>query len=398
MKSDSDRRVLIVDDDPLLREIVASKLIGDGYQVETAGDGIAATAAVTSPEIAAFDLICNDLNMPNLDGIAFLSRLAESGFNGAVIILSGEDDAIRRTAEAYAAESGLNVLGSLSKPFDPTRFDQLLLAARAPTDPAAEAAPAAISPDVLFAEDGGVIPFFQPQICARTGAVVGAEALVRLPLADGTVASPARILPAVDEHKLHWRLFFRMFEASIAELADWQKVGHAPEISVNIEPELLLDVSLPDRLRERAVAARVDPAKIVIEITENAAVSAAPEVLQVIARLRMYGFGISIDDFGMGHSNFERLRRLPFTELKIDRQFVADAPTDPVAAACVASSVGLARAAGVVVVAEGVERKSQLDHVTRAGADRIQGFLISKPLPAEMFRRFLDYPVRALAG
>ncbi|MCC2113012.1 MAG: EAL domain-containing protein [Hyphomicrobiales bacterium] len=382
-----------------MREIVASKLIRDGFLVETVGDGVAATAAITSPEIADFDLVCSDLNMPNLDGIAFLSRLAESGFKGAVIILSGENDAIRRTAETYAAESGLNVLGSLSKPFDPTRFDQLLLAAKSRIDHEIEDTPEDdISPDLLFAEDGGAIPYFQPQVCVRTGAVVGAEALVRLPLADGTIATPARILPIVGEHGLHSRLFFRMVEASINELTVWQKAGYAPDVSVNIDPGTLTDVSLPDRLRELATAARVDPMKIVIEITENAAISAAPEVLQVIARLRMYGFGISIDDFGMGHSNFERLRRLPFTELKIDRQFVVDAPTDQLAAACVTSSVALARAAGFVVVAEGVERKSQLDHVKRAGVDRIQGFLISKPLPAEMFRRYLDYSARALAG
>ena len=131
-----------------------------------------------------------------------------------------------------------------------------------------------------------------------------------------------------------------------------------------------------------------NPARITLELTEEEALTSTARMLEIVGRLRLFGFKLSIDDFGKGYSNFERLQRMPFTELKIDRQFINATLHDPVAAACVTSSVALARAGGFKTVAEGVETNDERNFVREAGVDLIQGFFYSEPLSANAFRRF----------
>lgn len=380
--------VLVVDDDPLLLGILEAycKKIGIAA-ITTAEDGAAALAAVDAAD-ARFDLACCDLNMPNLDGIAFLSRLSERGFDGGVIIISSEHDAIRKTAEDFAGEAGLNILGSLRKPFDPRQFDTLIAKRKPRRQRIVRPAAPDYTPDELFDEEGGIFPYFQPQICARTGTVRGVESLARLRLDDDSVVSPFHFFEAVETYDLWYRMFVRMLEKSIAELAGWLRDGHDFKLSVNIDAHTLCEASLADRVRAVVAEAGVEPSRLTLELTEDAALTSTARMLETIARLRLFGFGVSIDDFGQGYSNFERLRRMPFTELKIDRQFVITAATDPIAAACVTSSVALAKAGGFVTVAEGVENREQLDYIRAAGIDIIQGFIISEPLSANAFQRF----------
>ncbi len=387
--------VLVVDDDPLLLGILESycKKIGV-VETTTAEDGAAALAAVDADN-ASFDLACCDLNMPNLDGIAFLSRLSERGFDGGVIIISSEHDAIRKTAEDFAGEAGLNILGSLRKPFDPRQFDTLIASRKSRRKHTARPAAPDYTPDQLFAEDGGIVPFFQPQVCARTGVVRGAESLARLRLDDDSMVSPFHFFDTIEKHNLWFRLFERMLDKSVAELAEWLRAGHDFTLSVNIDAYTLCEPSLADRVRATVSTAAIEPSRLTLELTEDAALTSTARMLETIARLRLFGFQVSTDDFGKGYSNFERIQRMPFTELKLDRQFVVAAATDAIAAACVTSSVALARAGGFNTVAEGVETQRQLDYVRAAGIDTIQGFLVSEPLSANAFRRFAKASVAA---
>lgn len=383
------KNALVVDDDPLLSGILEAYLTKIGVtSISTAEDGSVALS-ILEKDGAGFNLICCDLNMPNLDGIAMLSRISECGFAGDVIIISSEHDAIRRTAEDFAHEIGLNVLGSLKKPFDPRQFDALIAKGKKQRKPVARSAAHDYPPEILFAEHGGIVPFYQPQVCARTGVIVGVETLARLRLEDDSVVSPFHFMESIEANDLWFALFERMFKKSTVELAEWQKTGHDVRLSVNVDAKSLCESSLPDLVRSMTAAAQIDPSRIVLELTEEAALDSTARMLEVLARLRLFGFGVSIDDFGMGYSNFERLRRMPFTELKIDRQFVINAQSDPISAACVTSSVALARAGGFATVAEGVETELQRDFVRAAGIDMIQGFYYSEPLSANAFRRFI---------
>ena len=139
---------------------------------------------------------------------------------------------------------------------------------------------------------------------------------------------------------------------------------------------------MPDVLVGIARQAGVDPRQVVLEITESRLMNDLATSLEVITRLRLRGFGLSIDDFGTGYSSMERLKQMPFTELKVDRAFVHGAADAPVARAILESSVSLGHALGMQVVAEGAETLADLDMVAAVGCDEVQGYVVAKPMPA----------------
>ena len=250
--------VLVVDDDPLLLGIMEAYLTKIGVaETVTAEDGAAALLAVDDTA-REFDLICCDLNMPNLDGIAFLSRLAERCFSGGVMIISSEHDAIRRTAEDFASEAGLNVLGSLKKPFDPRQFDSLTTRRQRRRTMSTKTGLDDFEPDVLFAPDSGIVPYFQPQLCARSGAVRGVEALARLRLPDDSLLGPHQFFGSIERHGLWAAVFDRMFDLAVSELSDWLRDGHDLSVSINIDARTLCDTGLPDRIRAKARNAGIE--------------------------------------------------------------------------------------------------------------------------------------------
>jgi EAL domain-containing protein (putative c-di-GMP-specific phosphodiesterase class I) len=156
-------------------------------------------------------------------------------------------------------------------------------------------------------------------------------------------------------------------------------------VSVNLSSRDLLDRNLPMFLRELLRDHDLDPRYLILEITEEALVRDFAHATLVLQCLRDLGNRISIDDFGTGYSSLAQIRHLPVDELKIDRSFVAGLPESTQDAAIVRSTVDLAHSLGLEVVAEGVETPSALDWLTAQGCERAQGFLISRPMPAEDF-------------
>ena len=146
---------------------------------------------------------------------------------------------------------------------------------------------------------------------------------------------------------------------------------------------MLDDVELPDQIAWHVEEAELDPAMFIFEITESGIVEKDAVPIEVLARLRMLRFGLSIDDFGTAYSNLEHLMQFPFTELKIDRMFVSNALEDQKAMASVETSISLARKLGLSIVAEGVETREDQKFLTKLGVDELQGFYFSKALPFE---------------
>jgi EAL domain-containing protein (putative c-di-GMP-specific phosphodiesterase class I) len=156
-------------------------------------------------------------------------------------------------------------------------------------------------------------------------------------------------------------------------------------VSVNLSSQSLNDLSLPEILSKVVRAAGIDPRRITLEITETGMAANTATSLEVINRLSLREFRLSIDDFGVGQSNMQKLKNMPFSELKVDKCFVQEAHDHSVAKAIVESSVKLAHTINMQVVAEGTETQEDLDFVIKAGCDQIQGYAIAQPMAAESF-------------
>jgi EAL domain-containing protein (putative c-di-GMP-specific phosphodiesterase class I) len=165
--------------------------------------------------------------------------------------------------------------------------------------------------------------------------------------------------------------------------------GRPLPFSINISPVSLKRLDFPDVLKEAVESAGVPATRVTLEITETSLLEYEADALDVLARMRLKGFGLSVDDFGTGYSNIDRLRMFPFTELKIDQSFTQNALKDAFARACVETSVRLAKELGLKVVAEGVETSDMWDLLADLGVDEAQGYLMARPMPVGDFAKFL---------
>jgi EAL domain-containing protein (putative c-di-GMP-specific phosphodiesterase class I) len=156
-------------------------------------------------------------------------------------------------------------------------------------------------------------------------------------------------------------------------------------MSVNLSVENLATLSLPERLLKIAKEQGADPRRMTLEVTESRLMGNLATSLEVLGRLSLAGFRLSMDDFGTGYSTLEKLKQLPFDELKVDRAFVSGAATDTVARTILRSSIELGHALGLTVVAEGIESRAELDLLAGLGCDEIQGYYFSRPMPAADF-------------
>ena len=165
----------------------------------------------------------------------------------------------------------------------------------------------------------------------------------------------------------------------------WRRSGLDATVSVNLSLKSLADVNIADRVTELVLAQDLDPRNMVLEVTESAAASQLGSALENLSRLRMKGFGLSIDDYGTGYSSMQQLSRIAFTELKIDQSFVRDACRQKSSRVILESSLGMAKRLGIVAVAEGVESQLEWDLLLSLGCDLGQGYFIAPPMETGEF-------------
>lgn len=161
------------------------------------------------------------------------------------------------------------------------------------------------------------------------------------------------------------------------------------KIAVNVSADSLVRLDLPELILDTADRCGVEPTRIVLEVTETKLMRDLKGPLEILTRLRMRGVSLSIDDFGTGHSSMEQLKRIPFTELKVDRAFVHGAAKDMSARAILESSVSLGRSLSMTIVAEGVEDQTDWDLIASIGVDVVQGYFVARPMPADEFEAWL---------
>jgi EAL domain-containing protein (putative c-di-GMP-specific phosphodiesterase class I) len=177
----------------------------------------------------------------------------------------------------------------------------------------------------------------------------------------------------------------------------WREAGVDVTVSVNLSLKSLGDVRLADRLVNLVGDQGLERKHMIFEVTESAAGSDLGHVLENLSRLRMKGFGLSIDDYGTGYSSMERITRVPFTELKIDQAFVKGASTQPASRAVLESSLEMAQKLGIPAVAEGVESRGEMDLVRSLGCQMVQGYFIARPMEAADFLGWVKAPRQSTA-
>lgn len=227
----------------------------------------------------------------------------------------------------------------------------------------------------------------QPKISVSTGGVTGFEVLARWQRADDEIMLPGSFLPALRRNSLLDALLFTLIDQAISALEFHG--DNQFHLAFNVEPIQLARPGFSAQLAHRLLRLGADPRRITFELTEIGALHMPAVSLDNLLRIRLLGCGLAIDDFGSGHSTLERLIELPFTEMKLDAQFLAELDVDPRCGAVLASALALGRALGLTVVAEGVESESHLRHLQLLGCEHVQGYYFCKPLMGNALNRFL---------
>jgi len=381
---------MVVDDDPILLELGCAALRSLGISsLISASSGLDALEKLQANG-QHVDLILSDLQMPGMDGMAFFRALKAANYRGALVVLSSMDNATLALAQRLAARQDIDVRGILQKPLDVKRLAVLLRSAstvhlQEPVDCDHALGTPGVDELRRAIEVGEIVPFFQPKICVATGAIVGAEALARWYHPEKGLLSPDRFIALAEQSGLIADLTWSILRASLMETRRFRE--HCPDfrVAVNLSADLLCDLDLPDRVMTILGESSLTADALQLEITESKLIGQSSEAMEVIGRLRLFGFQLSIDDFGTGQSNLATLSAYPFTELKIDQSFISPAPTDARARAIVVSCVDLGRALNMRIVAEGIETAEHMTLVTELGIDEGQGYWIARPQPADQF-------------
>ena len=379
------RKVLLVDDDPFMLKVMRLMLEGMGaLEVHGFSNAPAAFEAIREARLRP-DLVILDINMPEMDGMAFFRRLSEIGYAGCLALCSGEGEALLRTTGQLAQSYGLRVSGVLDKPPRPERLRALLGACGAPAAPAPRASsPERTAEELRQAlERGEIFCVYQPKVSLSDGSVLGVEALARWRHASDGVIPPAAFIPMAERSGNIGALTRRIFDLAFAQAAAWRRRGLELRVSVNASAHDLGVLDFPDFLLDCARRHGVDPSWVMIEVTESGLIQDERLLVEVMTRLRLRQFHMSIDDFGNGYAALSKLRDLVFDELKIDFGFTHGAAGDERKAAIFDASVQVGKSLGMKLVAEGVEDGSDWEFSRSHGAEVAQGYFIARPLGAE---------------
>ncbi len=384
-------RILIVDDEPDIGDFISDVAIDMGFEA------IAIHQANQFEEIypSGFDVVVLDLVLPECDGVELLRFIADQPAPIKIILISGYDAGVLHSAQKLALEHGLNVIASLSKPFNHEELEALLGSITTSPEnhynsqtgslkfPSKEELQKAIS-------EGELEAWFQPQLEMSSGSILGVEALVRWNHPQRGLLMPNTIVPLAEQSDMIDALTSEVMEQSFKQLGRWQKQGLQTRVSVNITANCLKELSRPEKISAKLEQYQLQSEQIVVEVTESGLMHDLVQSLDVLTRLRLKGIDLSIDDFGTGYSSMVQLYRAPFSEIKIDQSFVRQAASDAEAQTIVEITILLGHKLDMKVIAEGVEDQLTWNLLSDLGCDAAQGYFIAKPMPGDQLLGWLE--------
>ena len=385
--------IYVVDDEPQQVEMVKELLDAGGLSAK----GFTSAIEFISQPISSYDIVLLDLNMPEMDGIEVMRHLHAKGSLPSYVLISGFDEKVLHSARQFADAKKMVVAKTLTKPLEPYDFiDKIkkIYADKKITLDKSDASPITTSTstststltlaDLQYAIDSHYfVLFYQPQIEMKSGKLHGFEALIRLQHPERGLIFPDQFIPLAEQHKLISSITNEVIELVIKDYRLFCDAGITPKISINFSAQDLLDLTTPEQLERKVNEADIPPEAITVELTESAVITSISDSLDILNRLRMKGFPLSIDDFGTGHSSLVQLYQAPFTELKIDQYFVMNMMENDEAMSMVKVCIFLAKELKMETVAEGVETEVIWNKLEQLGCDIAQGYYRSRPLPIE---------------
>lgn len=381
---DTTNRLLVIDDEPLIRGFISAVARQMGFMVTATGDADEFRASYLE---APPSIVILDLQMPQVDGVEILRFLESVNSEASIFVVSGMHKRTLASAENLGRSKGLNMYGGLQKPI---RLETLRNALRAVMKEKQQISAEGLRQAI---RKGELEVCYQP--IASQDSTVGwtvdaAEALVRWRHPEYGLVMPDRFITLAEESDLIMPLTDYVLRESIEQYGLWRAAGLNVKVSINMSPCLLTNVDFPDYLDQVFAEYGVDASHFSFELTEGATARDMELTMDVLTRLRLKGVGLSIDDFGTGYSSLKQLFLLPFTELKLDRSFVSRMKENADARKMVKVMINLAHELGMTSVAEGVEDTKTMKLLEELGCEKIQGFLISKAVPGDSFQEVLE--------
>jgi EAL domain-containing protein (putative c-di-GMP-specific phosphodiesterase class I) len=383
--------VLIVDDDLFANKIIAAQLTKLGFTNLVGHTEPLKALDFLRMNIDVIRLVVCDLQMPTLDGIEFVREVAHAGYTGNVILISGEDPRLLRSAQRLVEAMGLSTLGAIQKPVKLDVLTSIFEKAFAVKNIAARQVFDIKDVQAALANNE-LTNYYQPKVNLSTGLVVGVEALIRWNHPIHGVVSPAAFLPAIESAGCDEGLLVHVLTGDTGALALLRDmVPKLPDfkVAVNLSDANLADARLPEKLVDLLSNFGVATKSLVLEISENRAGGSRTKYNSTLSRLALKGFSLSLDDFGAGKTTMNDLSDIAISEIKFDRAFVHNVHRDSAQKMSLHSCIKMAEALGLVSVAEGVEKIEDWEVLKDLGCHVVQGYIVARPMPMELLASWL---------
>ncbi|HAS61260.1 MAG TPA: diguanylate phosphodiesterase [Vibrio sp.] len=372
------KKILVIEDHPFQR-VVLLTLLEQFENISVTSVGCANDALVHLGNERPDMIIC-DLNMPMVDGITLLRLLAESGYDGEVVISSAVEKMVLKAAARMCEAYNMNLRGSISKPMTHSKLASVLLQSDKPKKNISVVEPTISDEDIMMGfKRKEFIAYYQPIVQLPTGQWSDCEALVRWQHPQYGLLSPIWFLERITQLGLTSELSKLMLDNVIKELP--KLCGTL--VSVNISAQDLMNEEFVESVIELARKKPSLSKRIRFELTESEVIEHLGYTLSSAVRLCLVGFSFSVDDFGTGYSSFKLLDDMPFDKIKIDQSFIKNMLQSGTALSIVETSLFLAKKLNMQTVSEGIESKAEWDKLRQLCGGFGQGYFIARPMPVD---------------
>ena len=389
MSDAGDRRPLafVLDDDNAVATVISKQLAMLGMEAWQFNEP---SKFFASLRVARPNLVVLDLGLGKSDAVEVLQQLDGLKFRGRILLVSGRDQRTLNEIEKVGRSRGLQMLPSLQKPFRAIDLKQRCEQEQEPVPASSKPSPLRTKPSIDLAEairEGWLDVWYQAKINLKSLTVGGAEALIRANHPTHGVLTPIDLLPPPGD-PLYRPLSSFVLRRAMEDWRQFAQQGYPLKVAINVPASALGAPGFVEEVRKAIPHDQSFPG-LLIELTEDEVVANPRVIGEVMARLRIYNTTISIDDFGTAHASLSRVKDLPFSEIKLDRSFVAGCASDPVKYGLCQTVADLARRIEASTCAEGIETIDDLKCLVNLGFDTGQGYLFAKPMPKPEFCKSL---------
>jgi EAL domain-containing protein (putative c-di-GMP-specific phosphodiesterase class I) len=389
MSGADDRRPLafVLDDDKAVATVVSKQLAMLAMEAWQFNEPAKFFASL---RVARPKLVVLDLGLGRSDAVEVLQQLDELKFQGRILLISGRDQRTLSEIEKIGRSRGLQMLPSLQKPFRAIDLKRRCEEQPEPVPTSSKPSPVRTKPSIDLAEairEGWLEVWYQAKINLKSLTVGGAEALIRANHPSHGLLTPMDLLPPPGD-PLYRPLSSFVLRRTMEDWRLFAQQGYPLKIAINVPASALGAPGFVEEVRKTIPHDQSFPG-LLIEMTEDEVIANPQGISEVMARLRLYNTTISIDDFGTAHASLSRVKDLPFSEIKLDRSFVAGCASDPVKYGLCQTVADLAHRFEASTCAEGIETIDDLKCLVNLGFDTGQGFLFAKPMPRTDFFKSL---------